>query len=128
MRGEHPGREETKADSIMIRKSLSYIHRTGDVPHSWIYEEALTLKSNDALYFCRERVNTHRTVTVYRRSGKTGALGRCMWKKGILILRSDAGLDTLAHEVAHMAYHSHGKRHLEMTKKIGRYWGIDALS
>lgn len=115
------------------KKSQSFIMRTGDVPESWEYDERLTRMANDALYFCRTRINADARVSVYVRPGKEGNYGRCFWNSGVIVVRNREGdhtiNHTLAHEVAHMAFHSHGKRHKELTDKIYTYWkDTNALS
>lgn len=74
------------------------------------------------MYFCRHRTNGNTVLNVYRRPDTPAYHGRCWWKKGLIVLNKNANDHTLAHEVAHMAYHSHGKRHLELTEKIFQFF------
>jgi hypothetical protein len=58
-----------------------------------------------------------------KEKSKTGKyLGHC-WKerKCILLYRKDLSLETIAHELAHLKYEPHYKKHLELTIKILKY-------
>jgi len=105
--------------------SLSMIGANGCIPKSWWYSEVDTKLAKDALYFCRDRLYNWRVeqknLKVYYRDATSGTLGRCFYNTGIIVLRKDAGLHTLAHEIAHFGYHEHGPLHTKLTEKIYNY-------
>ena len=105
--------------------SIAIISRTGEIPNSWHDDSLATEQARDALYFCRDRLKDWRDIQsklyVYRRESKQGVRGRCFWTQNMIVLRKDAPLKTLAHEVAHFAYHSHGTFHTNLSEKIFGY-------
>jgi len=91
----------------------------GIIPQSWTVDVEATKLANEALYFCRHRSNGRAaSVTVYRRGNTPACLGRCWRKTGTIVLNKSEGLETLAHEVAHMGYSAHSVRHAQLTETI----------
>lgn len=106
----------------MKRLSMRAISKLGIVPKSWIYSATDSKMANEAMYFCRNRTNgISITLRCYRRPNTPAVYGRCFRKRGIIVLNNECGVTVLAHEVAHMAYKSHGVRHDQLTTKIENY-------
>jgi hypothetical protein len=101
------------------RTSILRVSETGQPAPSWTPDAELTRRANECF---RALVNPHAKpdlIRVFRHSG-TGTHGRC-WVEQRIIVVNRALCDpfpTLAHEVAHLRFKSHGPRHEELTAKL----------
>ena len=93
--------------------------------------------ANDALYFVKDRMALREAkgkirlkdgpivMKVYTGYRSYRYVGKCYTRVGVICLNEKRNitsvLETLAHEIAHMAWAAHGPRHAETTKKIYMY-------
>jgi hypothetical protein len=99
--------------------SLRMVGLTGQPAPSWTPDPALAELANRAF---RAICNSHAKpdlIRVYRNNGDA-AWGRCWTEQRIItVVRNVCDpLPTLAHEVAHLRYGGHGKRHAALTEEL----------
>jgi hypothetical protein len=101
--------------------SMRSVSLSGKPAPSWTPDVELTNLANECFRTC---VNAHAKpdlIKVYRNSA-TWAYGRCFISQRLITIKRDLcgneTLPTLAHEIAHLRFASHGKRHAELAAEL----------
>lgn len=104
------------------RTSMRSISVTGKPAPSWTPDDSFTKLANECYRACLSPYAKPDLIRVFRNNG-TFADGRCYIDQRILVVRRESRdpLHTLAHEIAHLRYCSHGPRHAELTEKLHQW-------
>ncbi len=106
------------------RTSMAMVSLTGKPAPSWTPAPELSALANRCYIACLSPYARPDLIRVYRNSG-TAAMGRCYIDQRIITIdRALQGpLQTLAHEIAHLKYRSHGIMHERLTDQLYAWIG-----
>lgn len=101
------------------RVSMSMVGKTGIAAPSWTPADDLSALANECF---RAMVNRHAKpdlIRVFRNSPVVHS-GTCYIDQRIITIDRKAGdaMRTLAHEIAHLRFRSHGVKHKALTNKL----------
>lgn len=101
------------------RTSMRRVTLTGEPAPSWTPDAELSALANKCYIACLSPYAKPDLIRVFW-NNSTAAFGRCWYDQRIItIKRGHKGwLHTLAHEIAHLKYQSHGVRHNEITEML----------
>lgn len=107
------------------RTSMRRVSVTGEPAPSWTPDLELTELANRCYIACLSPYAKPDLIRVFRNSPEW-CLGRCFVEQRIITISRNLcdPLHTLAHEIAHLRFISHGPKHTELTERLYE-WILD---